>query len=274
MIILKEEAVKAADISKYKNMNVGYHAGDLGKSEFLGNQMGSNRGTGHFGTGTYFVGDIKNINLGSYSDRPLHVVDFTPYKLYKPSTYDAKKLHDALKFINSQYERFMGRGEWNSQDLAALGSSYSTCKQKVDLLRKYSWLVDPNNPEALEWDFKNDTNLTLDEFNEDTENWDTDKYFKDFVDDLKRFYKDKMEMGHKVWELTYTFHTSEEDLKTLLDSIFTNIKENPDRHSDSASTRLMKHFGYEGVDVRHIPSMDDTEFGSVIYDIKPETILE
>ena len=35
-----------------------YHAGDLGKSEnfFLG-FMDSNRGTGHFGTGTYFVGD-------------------------------------------------------------------------------------------------------------------------------------------------------------------------------------------------------------------------
>lgn len=272
MKILKEEIVKVADISKYEGMNVGYHAGDLGKSEWLGQQRGSNRGTGHFGTGTYFVGDIKKIKLGSYNERPLHVVDFSSYKLLKPSSYNAQNLHKSLKYVNSQYERFMGRGEWNSKDLTGL--THGSFSDRINLLKKYYWLVDPSDPKGVERDFEERTHIALDEFNEETESYNTDRYFEDFSDDLRQFYRDKMNGDHSLWDLKYIFNVSEEDLKDLLDSIFEDIQSNPDRRSDSASTRLVKHFGYEGVDVRHIPSMDDTEFGSVIYDLKPETILE
>ncbi len=81
--------------------NIGYHAGDLGKTEHLARFHGSNRGTGHFGTGTYFVGDKKEIDLGGYKDRPVQEVDFTGYNLFKPVTHDrADKLHEGLKFIN------------------------------------------------------------------------------------------------------------------------------------------------------------------------------
>ena len=44
--------------------------------------------------------------------------------------------------------------------------------------------------------------------------------------------------------------------------------------TDSASTRFMKKLGYEGVDVRHLPSFDDTEYGSVIYDLKTNDTLQ
>ena len=36
----------------------------------------------------------------------------------------------------------------------------------------------------------------------------------------------------------------------------------------------MKKLGYEGVDVRHLPSFDDTEYGSVIYDLKTNDTLQ
>ena len=40
--------------------NIAYHAGDLGKAEHYGRFYGSNRSTGHFGTGTYFVGKKRS----------------------------------------------------------------------------------------------------------------------------------------------------------------------------------------------------------------------
>lgn len=46
---------------------LGYHAGDLGKSESLGSQTG--RDTRHFGTGTYFVGTPHCRDLISYEVR-------------------------------------------------------------------------------------------------------------------------------------------------------------------------------------------------------------
>lgn len=37
---------------------------------------------------------------------------------------------------------------------------------------------------------------------------------------------------------------------------------------DSPSTKFMKNMGYDGIDVRSIKGLDDSEFGSVIYDLK------
>jgi predicted SprT family Zn-dependent metalloprotease len=34
---------------------------------------------------------------------------------------------------------------------------------------------------------------------------------------------------------------------------------------DTASTRLMKSLGYEGIDVRHLPDFDNSDYGSVLY---------
>jgi hypothetical protein len=59
---------------------------------------------------------------------------------------------------------------------------------------------------------------------------------------------------------------SKEDLEEI-------IKErrdlcSPTSKEDSASTVLLKHFGYEGVDVSQIEQMDDFRFGSVIFNLK------
>lgn len=82
----------------------GYHAGDLGKAEYFGDIMGGNRSTGHFGTGTYFVGDenqISGIYNVNYAKRHHEAVDFSKYNLYKPMDVDAaKELYDFLKGVN------------------------------------------------------------------------------------------------------------------------------------------------------------------------------
>lgn len=40
---------------------------------------------------------------------------------------------------------------------------------------------------------------------------------------------------------------------------------------DSEATLVMKNLGFEGVDVRGIDGLDNTQYGSVIYDLKPES---
>lgn len=84
--------------------NLGYHAGDLGKAESYGEMYGGKRDTGHFGTGTYFVGNpdkIKGYNSRDGIAAPVEIVDFTKYNLFKPSdTEQAWELHHALQQIN------------------------------------------------------------------------------------------------------------------------------------------------------------------------------
>lgn len=101
---------EATDTSKrvsqaQEKISIGYHAGDLGKAEWYGNHAYGSRDTGHFGTGTYFVGNPKQIE--GYNKRngvpaPVEQVDFSKYNLFKPeTTQQAYDLHRALSLINS-----------------------------------------------------------------------------------------------------------------------------------------------------------------------------
>ena len=47
---------------------------------------------------------------------------------------------------------------------------------------------------------------------------------------------------------------------------------NMNLRTDSFGTRIMKSLGYEGIDVRGIEGLDNSTYGSVIYDIKPNTV--
>lgn len=275
MILLKEESVKQADISKYKDMNVGYHAGDLGKSEFLGNQRGSNRGTGHFGTGTYFVGDIKNIQLSSYNERPLHVVDFSKYKLYKPwNYYDANNLHESLKYINSYHENYDERFWFiPSRDLDDL--RYGEPEEIIAVLKKYI--------EDAEEQFVLKTEMTFENFlKSESMPESVHRYLDRLADALKERSLFTQKTRHKQFEsllhLSLNFHKSEETVLEIINDIFNNridkSWEGNFKKDDSASTIFIKEMGFEGIDVRHIKQMDNTMYGSVIYDVKPKTILE
>ena len=96
-------------VEDLNNPDIGYHAGDLGKSEYYSDQSGD-RGTGHFGTGTYFVGNpekIKGYNRRDGQDAPQHQVDFSSYKLFKPQNFKmADDLHNALKILNDYSSYF------------------------------------------------------------------------------------------------------------------------------------------------------------------------
>ena len=83
--------------------NVVYHAGTfsrLNKAETNGRFAGSNRDTGYFGTGHYFVDNntLSELNQGGYKEKPLTSVDISGYNnLFRADTDEkARKLHKFL----------------------------------------------------------------------------------------------------------------------------------------------------------------------------------
>ena len=98
-----------------KPRNVGIHYGDLGKARdtYYWDINSSNRSTGHYGTGTYFLSEQESQRMQdspffSRRDRAKNEVDFNDYNLYKPLIErEARTLHDGLKAINyNNYDDF------------------------------------------------------------------------------------------------------------------------------------------------------------------------
>ena len=190
---------KANTISKE---DVIYHAGaisKLNKAETNGRFVGSNRGTGYYGTGHYFVDSNTKHELdksGYYNKLPYTSVDISKYtNLYKANTdSEASKLHSFLQ------------------------------------------------------------NLTR--YTQGAENYNTDELFKQFEDVFGKS--------------TLSF----EEFNKRLESLTTFMEQSDlEDRSDSVSTQFMKSLGYEGVDTRGT-KYADTRYGTVIYDLKEESILQ
>ena len=266
--------------------NYGYHAGDLGKAEHFGRQEGSNRGTGHFGTGTYFVGNKTELDLGGYKDRPQHTVDFNDYNLYKPyNKREAERTHDMLSYIN-KYRKVNWKAsvpfeEWYPEIRKAEEYSYEIEGAKsVDAIAKMedliskSRLVDKYKINDIKGRYLGWENpKALDEIG-DTKVWQMYEEIKGVFDEIKDDVQDIWRRRMDAVADAYPFIKSidEKAFDKVIDEINSQIgkidKGSLDK-SDSASTIFMKRFGYEGVDVRHIKEFDNTKYGSVIYDLKP-----
>lgn len=304
----------------------GYHAGDLGKSERREQQTGG-RGTGHFGTGTYFVGNpdkIKNYNDYQYGKgkAPHHIVDFSSYHLYKPSNnYMGYKLHDTLKELNNgykyytqyanDYDWFINKGidanhtDFEVSDVPEIVSHLNNLLfdyDKIELPSDIDW--DTIEDEYTQEDDRLTTELKSNYKDEDgyTE-WgklidavetelNKNPKFKEKNDtmynvldaisnelgerDLDR-YKDIKRLPDKLYDALERRH-SKEEINKALEEVNKHLSDNT---GDSLSTIFMKALGYDGVDVRHLnkdgngwAGLDNTTYGSVIYDVKPETIVE
>jgi hypothetical protein len=177
--------------------NIGYHRGDLGKAENRW-QMNSGRGTGHFGTGTYFTG--KPLDNWE-TQRPQHKVNFDNYKLFRPKDDEQGfDLHESLKAINNGYKyRYQDRYDNAIERLSnILGVDQNKIRQELEKIYEadtYDWSSDPEH-RALQ----------------------------------------------KQW--------------------------------DSLSTQFMKALGYQGIDVRGLELLDNTGYGSVIYDLLQDSVIK
>ena len=301
---------KGGDI---KQSNFGYHAGDLGKSESMGNQTGS-RDTGHFGTGTYFVGNkakIDGYNARNGKPAPVETVDFDKYNLYKPyNTKEAQDLHDFLRDVNDYFELVdspkternfvsnikrrtddVGYRLWSAEDdVESLESSVKSmddddllaldvAEQKVKELREevYNIGKDALGEHRVKQLVKGEdpSNLSHEDANEilwELEHPDANGWYSNWerpLDKISSFYN-KLD----IWAIR--LGTSKDKLLESLRKAKKQSESLPygseKRYTaDSASTILMKDLGYEGVDVRHT-DLDNTRYGSVIYDLKGEDL--
>ena len=222
-----DAVVRFGNVS-FSVVNKVFHAGDLGKAEVLAQQSGG-RGTGHFGTGTYFTGAIDELtgDWSSYKNRPLHSIDINKIRnLYRPyNAEDAIQLHDNLATLDNDlvYSEYDNYGEIMASDDDGL-------KDKV---RQLAFFV--------EWELRHKV--------EAPKRWkhgytsSSEYFYNRFIAPIVR---NTRYFNKELWR------TSND--KKL-------------EYKDSAATQLMKTLGYNGVNVSGIKGLDDTRYGSVVYNL-------
>lgn len=219
------------------------------------------RGTGHFGTGFYFVnkehfGDMK---YDYKPERPIYELDTSSYNLFEPRTNSqAYDLHTYLKIVNelkddcfNPYDEYALRRELD--DIMY----YEDSNKLVKFIEKYE-------PEALKWD-----DQLKDDIKE--ERWlAVENYCKDIIDDLISRY-DRADIASE--KLAYILRKPKDEIYELIKKAHFNKNA-----SDLTSTLVMKALGYEGIDVSRfmkdsegLQGIDNFGYGSVIYDVKPGT---
>lgn len=261
--------------------NLGYHAGDLGKAEHL-NIQGRYRGTGHFGTGTYFVGEEEKVtNDSHYGKRPQHAVDFSDYNLYKVrSDRTGYQLHDALRIIDGGIKREWIRPAMDNQfNIINPTGYYDLAKSKYG----EDWVHGDNLLNAmLEYAADNGISVkTLDEYKADEgfapDDADAAYYYEDYVKDtvkeeIGKVNAEYREFANMVFDLHILPGFTNGKIFSALNAVADYQDATPrTARADSYATVFMKAIGYDGVDTRGT-RLDNTEYGSVIYDVKPETV--
>lgn len=262
--------------------NAGYHYGaenfDFNrKSETLWQRGG--RSTGAFGTGTYFFGNQQEDRYGGKTE---HKVDFSDYNLFKPaSADDALALHSYLKGLDDNYYgnienalTFREERLKRFDDLLEFVRSiprYEATVEDTERIRNEINRLDPRGEmwEKLEDYIDEDTGAI----------WDTEY----FAQDLRRLHEDGYGNDDRGWRIERNAqHVADvlgitlEDLLSLSEKAMREAKADITADSmsqtDSVGTRVMKALGYEGIDVRGIDGLDNSTYGSVIYDLQPETV--
>ena len=316
--------------SQETDADIGYHAGDLGKAESL-RQQGLGRDTGHFGTGTYFVGNkasVEGYNTRNGKPAPVETVDFNKYNLFKPkNAHDGFVLHDFLRGVD---------GYWNRDaDAVNTMEEYESLQEKLSELvydieseefgetdpNKESWMAvereflsnakrmmggykvgkaltdtlsqlvdgnyqyDPRSGEYYSYDFDTDkfTSYTENEIirllNAEEGGWRAFESIEKLADD---YYSYSRTSRYESWsesikDVANVLGVSEQQVRNVFQSVTEDIASrgytDADMETaDSAATRFMKALGYEGIDVRGIKQLDNTTYGSVIYDLKGEDL--
>lgn len=246
---------------------IGYHYGDLGKGRdtYRKNMTKQGRSTGHFGTGTYFIGH-KLDNDDIYANRPLHQIDFNKQKnlLKLNSEHDAFELHNFLKMINNC--EFEAQEKYNNlskikelNDTLTLNSTEEDYKRINNEITK---IFDNNN---IEYKSK-DKYKQLDDYRnaDDRDSW-YNQYLMDIFDkNYKELEVEARDFKINKDTINYIVNRSKEDVDKALEEV---IKDKDSNNTDSLSTVFMKALGYNGIDVLDIPKLDNTTYGSVIYDL-------
>ena len=283
---------KANDFSKdllYSDKdNVGYHAGDLGKSESLG-QQGRYRDTGHFGTGTYFVGNkelVRDYNRRDGVPAPQHAVDFSGYNLYKvKNDKDGYALHRQLQLIDGGItEEWVDAAKDDKFSLYRSTEYYYIAEEKFGEEGKYSnealiyGLTELAKKAGIEIptreQYSKESGYELDEAYFDSVYKDhLEEVVGEQLEEINDAYAEFRD-AYSALEMRFGFSGQVyEAMNKVLEYQNANRRDTMDAYKkDSLATVFMKALGYEGVDTRGT-GLDNTAYGSVIYDLKEDTVL-
>lgn len=232
-------------------INEDYHYGNLDyarKADSRSVMSTTMRGTGHFGTGFYTIGHQEPNS--SYSKRDLWEIDLSKYNLYRPtSNQDGENLHRELSMLNNYIapEHFKGYNENKLLDNLYDYEDKQGYKGIINFAKKYfsNRLNDYNFIEAIK---EGRWGAVEDIIKEWISNASDNTYLDYAVSNLsKRFNKPKRQI-----------------LNLIKDAYYSNSE-------DSISTVFMKSLGYEGVNVSGLDELDNFKYGSVVYDLKPNT---
>ena len=264
---------------------------DYGKKAETTRVMTGGRGTGHFGTGFYFVGengkygldDKGNLKYDYAPNRPVYEIDLDSYKLFRPKDNDTGyKVHDALKEINDGYEPSLE--EWLNKD-------FNTEKIEDELFQigwdAQSVYEDLEDDEDLDFDF-DDLEDLLDDSEDDAKEVKNDEPEDELDRKYEELYRKKVKdfiakygLERYVWKdidteklgvienhvkdaihskyssiagLRYALKVLSRELNVSQDKLLDAIRKayNNKDSQDTISTQLLKALGYEGVDVTHL----------------------
>ena len=255
-------------------------------------RMDSNRSTGHFGTGYYFFGSIDQANQYSKQtgNRDVRIVNFNDYRLFVPnSEYDGIKLHDFFKKLNNNDYSYQARKK--AFDLISNDRISVFLQQNKIEYDKYALKDITYHKDAFEqYFYDSNKSSIINDFTDgnDDRNLPTVNGVLSYVDKVvKQSYKTNLneifskEILPTLVQLNSGKKLSPQQVSDIAKLIFSDyrIKNHPNRGSimggkDTLSTRIMKYFGWEGIDVRGMNKLDNSDYGSVIYDIKPSSVIK
>lgn len=275
--------------------NSGYHYGsedfDVNKkSEKLWQR--SNRGTGAFGTGTYFFGEGRK-NSSFPKGKTEHKVDFSDYNLFKVKDADEGwDLHDYLNRLDNLYGDYGTPFEnRTSKDYNAevdyLVNSVRKLNEDPLLAFADEFMLESIHDDIARIESDEFADKVIEKAREYAE--DDGTIDVDYLADVIRDEFDNDTPGRRragQWsQLQYfapraakVLGIDEQTLKDLSNKAMAEAKADRSKSDfikgnyDSVGTRVMKALGYEGIDVRGVKELDNSTYGSVIYDLKPETV--
>lgn len=266
--------------------DVGIHYGDLqaeNRPESWINQSRSERSTGHFGTGTYLLGE--GVDAGDYAERTKNVIDMSQYNLYKPENEKVgKDVHEFLKKFNTSFSD--NTSGIFSHEVNDIKNIVKLINEKPEYMAELKAAIDhptyinkdlvklmPENVKRLVSTLTTDRRYIAIA--------DRDRLTEKLSNRLKEIYLTaSMFDNSKISEnVMNSLGIKNSDLPNLFESLYRasesygKLGRDEINNLDSLSTVLMKKLGFEGVDVRGIKGLDNTRYGSVIYDIKKPELL-
>ena len=252
-------------------------------------KMMGGRGTGHFGTGFYFVGangpyGLNGDKFYDYApERPIYEIDLDKYKLFRPKDNDtAYRIHDDMRNINNYYSDDMYEFMFDDLDVDKLEDELYACGSEAE--KVYEDLDDDFD----EFDIDDLEDITNDLEDDSSESQDAkDKLFDQRYRELVLKFIKKYKLENYIYT---NYNTLERWLETAKNGIIEKeVKDaihdkekylhyvsyaiedlskifNVDRNKllalvktfnkmnseETVSTLLFKELGYEGVDVTHL----------------------